>query len=188
MEFAQTITKNEKILYALEQLMFETNKTVLKVYESSDWRTEVKNDATPVTKADLAAHDIISAGLTTIAPAIPVVSEENPESHGIPLNHNIYWLIDPLDGTKEFISKNGQFTCTVALIENKRATLGLVGVPIENTVYHGGYGVDPVRVHAIKHRAKIRATSQVKHPCVSLSARVTVIRRQTDMSLRFRGI
>lgn len=162
MKFAQKITKNEKILYALEQLMFEANKTVLVVYESSDSRMEVKNDATPVTKADLDAHDIISVGLTTITPAIPVVSEENPESHSIPLNHSIYWLMDPLDGTKEFLSKNAQFTCNVALIENKRASLGLVSVPVENCVYRGGYGLGSVRIDAFKHRVSIRVASQIE--------------------------
>ncbi len=98
------------------------------------WRADVavrsKADESPVTAADLAAHHILEAGLRALAPDIPVLSEEDCE---IPLSERghwrRWWLVDPLDGTKEFISGSEEFTVNVALVEDGRVLFGLVGVP-----------------------------------------------------------
>ena len=112
------------------------------------WRNDVsvseKADASPVTAADLAAHEILAAGLRELAPDVPVLSEEDA---AISLAERSawqrWWLVDPLDGTKEFISGSEEFTVNVALIEHGRVVFGVVGVPASGRCYYGGAGLAP---------------------------------------------
>ena len=118
------------------------------------WRNDVavteKADASPVTAADLAAHDILASGLRALAPEIPVLSEEDA---GIPFVERAewqrWWLVDPLDGTKEFISGSEEFTVNVALIERGRVVFGVVGVPANGRCYFGGAGLGAWRQEAV---------------------------------------
>lgn len=100
-----------------------------------------KQDASPLTEADLASHRILCAGLAGIAPLWPVLSEESSE---IPFERRKswkrYWLIDPLDGTKEFVSRNGEFTVNIALIEDGYPILGVVFAPAIGRLYHAAHG------------------------------------------------
>ena len=121
----------------LVDLVRQAGKAILEIY-ATDFDVETKSDESPVTAADLAAHAVLAAGLADLTPEIPLVSEESElptfsERRAWPR----YWLIDPLDGTKEFVSKNGEFTVNVALIDDHRAVLGLVGVPVQDKVYVG---------------------------------------------------
>ncbi|MFI8606792.1 3'(2'),5'-bisphosphate nucleotidase CysQ [Pseudomonas sp. NPDC077649] len=110
------------------------------------WRSDVavteKADASPVTAADLAAHHILLDGLRALAPAVPVLSEEAAD---IPLAERAgwtrWWLVDPLDGTKEFIAGSEEFTVNVALIEHGRVVFGVVGIPANGRCYYGGAGL-----------------------------------------------
>lgn len=110
------------------------------------WRAGVvvtaKADASPVTAADLAAHHLLLDGLAALDPSIPVLSEEACE---IPLSERAqwrrWWLVDPLDGTKEFIAGSEEFTVNVALIEGGRVVFGVVGVPANGRCYYGGAGL-----------------------------------------------
>ena len=110
------------------------------------WRADVtvneKADASPVTAADMAAHHILNDGLLAIAPDIPVLSEEAAD---IALSErgqwNRWWLVDPLDGTKEFIAGTEEFTVNVALIEQGRVVFGVVGIPATGQCYFGGAGL-----------------------------------------------
>lgn len=110
------------------------------------WRSDVavteKADASPVTAADLAAHHILVDGLRALAPDIPVLSEEAAD---IPLAERAawtrWWLVDPLDGTKEFIAGSEEFTVNVALVEHGRVVFGVVGIPASGRCYYGGAGL-----------------------------------------------
>ncbi|WP_322979427.1 3'(2'),5'-bisphosphate nucleotidase CysQ [Pseudomonas sp. C11] len=110
------------------------------------WRSGVavteKADASPVTAADLAAHHILLDGLRALAPEVPVLSEEAAD---IPLAERAawtrWWLVDPLDGTKEFIAGSEEFTVNVALIEQGRVVFGVVGIPASGRCYYGGAGM-----------------------------------------------
>ena len=98
-----------------------------------------KSDTSPVTAADLQSHIILTEGLANIDPTIPIVSEEQDESINLrSMQSDTYWLIDPIDGTKEFIARNGQFTICVALIKHKRPLFGIVSAPALQLVYYGG--------------------------------------------------
>lgn len=101
-----------------------------------------KEDDSPLTQADLAAHQILVKGLSALLPNIPILSEEGElPPFETRRAWRQYWLIDPLDGTKEFINRNGEFTVNVALIENGRPQLGVVFVPVTNTTYWGAAGL-----------------------------------------------
>lgn len=111
------------------------NKEILKVYNSTDFQTELKDDRSPVTLADRCAHEIISKHLTKTG--IPILSEEGKT---IPYNERkaweCFWLVDPLDGTKEFLKRNDEFTVNIALIMKGEPILGVVTIPVSGDVYY----------------------------------------------------
>ncbi|MFY2764048.1 3'(2'),5'-bisphosphate nucleotidase CysQ [Arenimonas sp. MALMAid1274] len=114
---------------------------ILVVY-AQDFDVVSKDDASPLTQADLASHHIIVEGLKALAPDIPVLSEEDA---GIPWSQRRawtrHWLVDPLDGTREFVKKNGEFTVNIALIEDGRPVLGVVYAPVTDYLLHAEAGV-----------------------------------------------
>jgi 3'(2'), 5'-bisphosphate nucleotidase len=107
-------------------------------YSSQPLVVERKEDQSPVTSADHASHRIIAAGLAVLTPDIPVLSEEaNIPPFSERQQWQRYWLVDPLDGTREFIERSDEFTINIALIEKGRATIGLIYLPIGDIVYIG---------------------------------------------------
>ena len=114
---------------------------ILEVYNGADFEVERKADDSPLTLADRRAHELIEQELIALAPDIQVLSEE---STALPFAQRRewprYWLVAPLDGTTEFISRNGEFTVNIALLEDGRATLGVVPVPVPVVTYFGSLG------------------------------------------------
>ena len=127
----------------MKSIVVDAGNAILEVYNApSPIEVDCKSDDSPVTKADIAAHIIIDKGLKTLATDdYPVLSEEGglPE-YSVRKSWQRYWLVDPLDGTKEFINKNGEFTVNIALIENEQAILGIVYVPVTGVLYFGAKG------------------------------------------------
>jgi len=122
-------------LEELGKLAREAGKAILEVYET-DFEVEEKADASPLTLADRRSHQIISAGLQSRYPAIPVLSEEGREvPYAIRREWPAFWLVDPLDGTKEFVKKNGEFTINIALIEGTVPTMGVIYLPVPDRLY-----------------------------------------------------
>ncbi|MCG6575230.1 3'(2'),5'-bisphosphate nucleotidase [Pseudomonas sp. AF32] len=110
------------------------------------WRANVqvdhKADESPVTAADMAAHDVIVAGLKALAPDVPILSEEDADiAQGLRAGWQRWWLVDPLDGTKEFISGSEEFTVNIALIDQGRVVFGVVSMPTTGRFYVGGAGL-----------------------------------------------
>ena len=121
----------------IKQIVEEAGAQILKVYET-DFEIQTKSDESPLTQADLAAHQVIVAGLHSLTPEIPIISEESaPPSFAQRSQWKRYWLVDPLDGTKEFVNRNGEFTVNIALIDGHDAVFGVVGVPVQKKVYVG---------------------------------------------------
>jgi 3'(2'), 5'-bisphosphate nucleotidase len=104
-----------------------------------------KADHSPLTQADLLAHHLVSAALAQLTPAIPVVSEEQETSWRHRRAAGEFWLVDPLDGTKEFLAQNGEFTVNIALVRDGRAVLGIVVAPALGLSYWGGEGLGAFR-------------------------------------------
>lgn len=127
-------------LEQLKKLVVDAGAAILKIYQSDNFDIELKSNNSPVTKADLAAHNVLVEGLSTITPDIPVMSEEDDSSLVVSKNNQLYWLIDPLDGTKEFINKSDEFTVNLALINNHKPVFGFVGIPALDALYWGGKG------------------------------------------------
>lgn len=124
----------------LVALARQAGDAILEVY-ATDFDVQAKDDNSPLTQADMASHCIIDAGLRALTPDIPIISEES----GLPSfeersQWTRYWLIDPLDGTREFVKRNGEFTVNIALIDNHRAILGIVHVPVMKQTYTGCEG------------------------------------------------
>ena len=119
----------------------QAGNQVLNIYQS-DFTVGYKKDKSPITVADLASHDCICQGLRRLTPDLPIISEESkPIAYQKRQTWEKYWLIDPLDGTKEFLEKNGEFTINIALIEQYKPSLGVIFVPSKNICYFARKGL-----------------------------------------------
>ncbi len=116
-------------------------EAIMQVY-STDFSVEKKEDNSPLTLADTAAHNIIVDALKTLTPDIPSLSEESEDISPDIRNHwRRYWLIDPLDGTREFVKRNGEFTVNIALIDDHKPVLGVVYAPVKELLYFASHQV-----------------------------------------------
>ncbi len=130
-----------KLLEEVITIARQAGDAIMAVYESSSLEVQRKDDNSPLTQADLAAHHVIEAGLKQLTPDLPVLSEE---SASVPFATRSvwkrYWLVDPLDGTREFIKRNGEFTVNIALIEQYEPVLGVVYAPAKGLLYYASKG------------------------------------------------
>jgi len=137
---------DSRMLEPLLDIVRMTSRRILKIY-ATDFAVNKKSDQSPVTAADMAAHDTIVRGLQRLTPELPVLSEESSQ---IPFSERrrwgSYWLVDPLDGTKEFINRNGDFTVNIALVQEHAPVVGVVHIPVENLSYYGVVGAGAYRV------------------------------------------
>lgn len=125
---------------AVIALAGQAGQAVMTVY-TQDFAVEKKDDDSPVTAADLLANRIIIAGLKALTPGLPVLSEESAQVGWAVRRHwRRFWLVDPIDGTREFIKRNGQFTVNIALIDNGEPVLGVVQAPVDGRVWHAVQG------------------------------------------------
>jgi len=124
------------MLHQLQQIAIQAGKAILDIYHSDDFNIEAKGDGSPLTKADKAANEIIVSRLQELFPEIPILSEEGRDiPYAERKNWQRFFLVDPLDGTKEFIKRNGEFTVNIALIENGNPIAGVVYAPVLNALY-----------------------------------------------------
>lgn len=134
-----------RLLPDVTALARQAGDAILQVY-AQQFKVTAKQDHSPLTLADLRSHDIIVAGLRSLTPDLPVLSEEASD---IPFEERRrwerFWLVDPLDGTKEFVSRNGEFTVNIALIDAHAPVLGVVNLPANGVVYTGLRGVGAFR-------------------------------------------
>lgn len=122
------------------QIAIDAGLQILEIYKT-DFDVAHKDDNSPLTEADMAAHNTIVSGLATLTPDLPVLSEE---STAIPFRERSawqrYWLVDPLDGTREFVKRNGEFTVNIALIDRQQSVLGVVYTPVSGVLYYAAQG------------------------------------------------
>lgn len=168
-----------KLMEPVIELSRKAGDAILAVYDT-DFDVEHKDDESPLTKADLASHRTLVAGLEALTPDLPIISEES----GLPAfekrsGWDSYWLLDPLDGTREFVNRNGEFTVNVALIRGGRPILGVVYVPVTQITYvgcegHGAERRDPEGVAesigvAIESESPVRVVGSRSHRGDSLN-------------------
>ncbi len=129
---------------------------IMDVYNSDNFGVEAKGDDSPLTRADTAANDYIVSELKKLDPQLPIISEEHKEvPYDKRKNWETLWMVDPLDGTKEFIKRNGEFTVNIALIQNHKSIAGIVYLPVKDIMYWaiegvGAYKIEDQNVSAIK--------------------------------------
>lgn len=123
----------EELIPVIRKLAIEAGEKIMEIYNADDFDVKVKSDDSPVTEADEAADAIISAGLRAAFPDVTLVTEEQSDSHSE--TADTFLIVDPLDGTKEFINRRGDFTVNIALVENGVPTRGVVYAPAKNRMF-----------------------------------------------------
>jgi len=137
---------------AIISIAQEAGKKILSIY-SQGFDVYEKADESPLTEADLLSHKTILERLTRITPDLPVLSEESSKDEiSNRLSWETYWLIDPLDGTKEFVKRNGEFTVNIALVHKHEAVFGVVHAPVLGVTYWGGKDLGAYKIQDNKSR------------------------------------
>lgn len=145
---------------------------ILEIYQSEDFEIERKDDNSPLTRADMASHETLVEALTALTPDIPTLSEESAEvAFAQRRQWSLLWVVDPLDGTREFIKRNGEFTINVALVEDQRPVLGVIAVPVTGLAYSGAVGVGAKRWRDWRNSEPIATRRPPAAPPVVLGSR-----------------
>ena len=135
------------------------SEKILAVY-NTEFSVENKGDSSPLTAADLASNQVITTALEALEPSFPILSEESAQ---LPFSERKswqrYWLVDPLDGTREFVKRNGEFTVNIALIENHRPILGVVLVPVTGVCYAACQGFGALKIEPDGRREPLKTRS-----------------------------
>jgi 3'(2'), 5'-bisphosphate nucleotidase len=171
--------ETRQLLAAVCDIARAAGAAILEVY-GRDFTVARKSDDSPLTEADHVAHAIITRSLAELDSATPVLSEESaPEDHATRRSWSRYWLVDPLDGTKEFVKRNGEFTVNIALVDDHRAVLGVVYAPVLARTYFGavdlgarredaGGAPQPIEV-AKAARSPLKIVGSRSHPSPELA-------------------
>lgn len=155
----------------------KAGEVILGYYDNENLEVFDKEDDSPLTRADLAAHHIIVDALAKIDPDTPVISEESGvPSHDERKTWTRFWIVDPLDGTKEFIKKNGEFTVNIALIDQGEPVLGVVYIPAKNVMYYA------TRKDGAYKREGDKAAVRIFSSPADISEPVTVIQSRSHGS------
>jgi len=167
----------------IKAVALQAGEAIMQVYESDDFEVERKKDDSPLTKADFAANEVICKALAKEYPQIPMMSEENKqETYEARKEREYYWCIDPLDGTKEFIKRNGEFTVNIALIHKNTPVLGVVYAPAIGKLYVAKKGEG---AHEEVLGAKREVLSKKKLPLDAqkdLKEKITVVASKSHLS------
>ncbi|MDT8319030.1 MAG: 3'(2'),5'-bisphosphate nucleotidase CysQ [Xanthomonadales bacterium] len=161
----------ETVAAAVTDIAVRAGHAILDVYER-DFEVTKKQDESPLTQADLASHVIIRNALASLTPQVPLLSEESADiDFTTRAAWREYWLVDPMDGTKEFVNRNGEFTVNIALIRNHRPVLGVVHVPVSGVTYTGIEGLGATRRQNGSAPENIRVRIPCPDPVVVVGSR-----------------
>ena len=174
-----------RLLDEVRRIAAAATARILRVYHSA-FEVGRKADESPLTEADLAAHRTILEGLRGLTPAIPVLSEESADvDYATRSGWTRYWLVDPLDGTKDFVKRNGEFTVNIALIDHHEPVLGVVAVPVTGVAYAAARGLGARRYDA-NGASALRARAPAARPWRVAASRSHADRR-TEAFIRNLG-
>lgn len=172
-----------ELTLSVEKIARLAGAEIKRIYQSGDYQSHTKNDESPVTSADYAANDIICKALAELTPDIPIVSEELPDiSVEQRQSWQRYWLVDPLDGTQEFVAGSGDFAVAIALIDNNLPTIGVIYAPIHDRCYlasrgNGAFrrdtdGLEPIKINR-EQRSNVRIAVSLRQPKETVLSRVS---------------
>ncbi len=163
---------------------------VMAIYQEAQFAVTEKADNSPLTQADMESHAVIVEALNTLYPSIPVISEEASEAHDYASRKNwdTFFLVDPLDGTKEFVSRNGEFTINIALIREGKPVLGVVYAPALDVLYYAEQGQGAYKIQQQSHiklvpqikenNAALRVVTSRSHSCEKTNAFLLELKSQ----------
>lgn len=161
----------DSLLSALIPVCHEAGDAIMEIFKRGEVAVRHKRDASPVTEADEAAEAIILSALKKLAPGVLVVAEECASRDGLPTGqYEEFFLVDPLDGTREFISKRDAFTVNIALIQNRRPVLGLVYAPARDALYYGSIGSGAYKIDSTDgapHQITVRTVDPLRPAIVA---------------------
>lgn len=158
------------LLPAVITIAKEASKAVMEVYERDEIAVTQKSDDSPLTAADTAANAIIIDGLRRLSPILPIISEESLKHAADRQSSNAVWIVDPVDGTKEFIKRTGEFTVNIALVENGVPVLGVVSAPAVDTLFYGAAGIGAYKQIGDGPVFELTKREPRKDPIVAISA------------------
>ncbi|MFM2485429.1 3'(2'),5'-bisphosphate nucleotidase CysQ [Celerinatantimonas yamalensis] len=169
------------LLPAVEQIARQAGQAILALYQSGDYQAQQKADHTPVTSADLAAHQLLCDAFGKLTPEWPVLSEEHDSlALAERAKWDYYWLVDPMDGTQEFVSRSGDFSTMIALICHGEPVLGLVYAPVTNTCYYAMKGLGAYKIQGQQGPQQIHCRH---YPQIPETLRIAVSRVQNKRKL-----
>lgn len=173
---------NKNLKIAIEAAL-EAGKAILDIYNSDDFQVEIKGDNSPLTIADVASHNVIMSYLS--ATGIPVLSEEGKAiSFNERKDWSQLWIVDPIDGTKEFIKRNGEFTVNIALVENQKTVIGVIYVPVLGELYFStsDIGAYKITVNLEDYNVDTFLSQSSKLPLEREDKTFTVVASRSHMS------
>lgn len=185
MDSVSHLPSPQALRQACTELARAAGGEIMRIY-AGDLGVRNKADKSPVTDADHAAEAIIVAGLRDLTPGTPVVAEEEMAAGRVPdIGRGPFWLVDPLDGTKEFIKRNGEFTVNIALIEHGRPTLGIVLAPASDTLWRGAAALGADRSENGEPFVAISTRSKPGHGLTACASRSHAV--YSDLDIWFRN-
>ena len=162
---------NQKLINEICQIAKTAASRILEIYDT-DFAIDSKKDRSPLTTADMAAHNTICTALATLTPDIPVISEESSElPYAERRQWSRYWLVDPLDGTREFIKHNGEFTVNIALIENHQSRMGVIYVPVTDVCYYAAKSLGAFKINVDGSTESIKVKNSENNKITLASSR-----------------
>ena len=173
----------QQLLKTAINAALEAGKAILEVYHSEEFDVEMKGDNSPLTKADKASHNVIMSFLSKTN--IPVLSEEGKSiPYGERKDWKLLWIVDPVDGTKEFIKRNGEFTVNIALIENQKTQIGVIFVPATGELYFSDkeWGAFKVAVCLENYNIEKLISNGNKLPLQRENSTFTIVASRSHMS------
>jgi 3'(2'), 5'-bisphosphate nucleotidase len=178
------IELNQTLLDHVKIIAEEAGQAILQIYQQDDFEIKIKSDQSPLTQADIASHNIITKALKKLTPEIPILSEEGDQLEG---DIKTFWCVDPLDGTKEFIKRNGEFTVNIALIDNHQPVLGVIHIPVlkETFLAMRDNGAKKIKDHQIQSISKLQ--NQTRQPPIFAVSRSHLNQQTKDFIQRFQG-
>ncbi len=168
----------QELLNNVIKIAQQAGKEILTVYHSDDFNVELKGDNSPLTRADINAHNLIQAALEKLTPDTPILSEESKKiPYEIRSTWNKFWMVDPLDGTKEFVNRNDEFTVNIALLEDNKPVLGVVHIPVLDISYSAAKGLG-----AFVGERRIKANNNLEN-AVKILASKSHLSKETQILL-----
>tara|TARA_Y100000590_G_C15663786_1_gene993708 strand:+ start:116 stop:937 length:822 start_codon:yes stop_codon:yes gene_type:complete len=159
------LSKNPNLIKDIIKISKDAGESILDIYHNHDSDFDLKEDRSPLTKADISSHRIITRRLKDLTPSIPIISEEDSDiPFKIRSNWKEYWLVDPLDGTKEFLKGNGEYTVNIALISANKPVLGVINIPSLKKIFWGQKDKGSFSINEDNNQKKISVSGNKEGP------------------------